>query len=480
VLLYEMLTGQKPHQGDSPIQVAYKHVHEDIPAPSAVVPGLPAYVDALVARATARDPASRPADAGVLLHHVRRVRHALEQGVLEDAELTADLTPLRSRATEATDELLLEGDTEATLAHLPRILAPEEAAADFDRDVQGALGHGREELTAPVARTGVVTGPPRRPADVPPTRPFRPADGPVPPEPPRGRRRGPLLLAVALVLLLLVGLGGWYFGFARYTVTPGVLDLSQAAATAKLEKAGLKLDVSGHDYSETVARGAVMRTDPRAGDRIRKHGTVHVVISLGPERHTVPDVKGMSLDQAQSALQDAHLAFGRTIGRYSDKVPQGQVITADPAPGTKQRRNTAVDLMVSKGQKPIKIPDFTGKAATAAQKALTKLGFKVDDSARQFSDSVPAGHVITQSPSGGTGHKGDEISLVVSKGPETVALPDVRTMSFDDAKAKLVGLGLVVESRRSPFYIGINRVGGMEPGPGTVVRRGSTVTLVLV
>ncbi|MCW2759725.1 MAG: protein kinase, partial [Nocardioidaceae bacterium] len=98
VMIYEMLTGAKPHQADSPIQVAYKHVHEDVPAPSSVVPGIPAYVDALVARATARDRELRPADAAVLLHQVHRVSHALSEGVLDDAELTADLTPLRLQA----------------------------------------------------------------------------------------------------------------------------------------------------------------------------------------------------------------------------------------------------------------------------------------------------------------------------------------------------------------------------------------------
>src|SRR6476620_8908601 len=91
VVLYEMLTGRKPHEGESPIQVAYKHVHEDVPPPSALVPGLPAYVDALVSRATARDLDQRPADAGVLLHQVHRVAQALRDGVREDEELTRDL-----------------------------------------------------------------------------------------------------------------------------------------------------------------------------------------------------------------------------------------------------------------------------------------------------------------------------------------------------------------------------------------------------
>src|SRR5512134_1023024 len=90
VIIYEMLTGRKPHEGESPIQVAYKHVHEDVPAPSLLVPGIPAYVDALVARATARDRELRPADARVLLQQVRRVRGAVDHGVLDDPDLTAD------------------------------------------------------------------------------------------------------------------------------------------------------------------------------------------------------------------------------------------------------------------------------------------------------------------------------------------------------------------------------------------------------
>ncbi|MDQ4007485.1 MAG: protein kinase, partial [Actinomycetota bacterium] len=93
VLLYELLTGRKPHQGETPIQVAYKHVHEDVPPPSASVEGIPPYVDALVARVTARQRDARPADAKVLLHQLRRVRHALDHGVHDDPELTEDLTP---------------------------------------------------------------------------------------------------------------------------------------------------------------------------------------------------------------------------------------------------------------------------------------------------------------------------------------------------------------------------------------------------
>ena len=103
VVLYELLTGAKPHEGESPIQVAYRHVHHDVPMPSLVQPGIPDYVDALVARATSRDRDHRPADATVLLHHLHRVEQALREGLDSDPELAADLLPRRAPADEAPE-----------------------------------------------------------------------------------------------------------------------------------------------------------------------------------------------------------------------------------------------------------------------------------------------------------------------------------------------------------------------------------------
>jgi serine/threonine-protein kinase len=471
VLLYEMLTGQKPHQADSPIQVAYKHVHEDIPAPSLRVPGLPAYVDALVARATARDKDLRPADARVLLHQVRRVRQALDHGVRDDPELTADLRPAPSH-TEldevTTGELLIPLELgRATAPPMARPVAAPAAhfASHPDPDV---------EVTTPVSRrpaTALAVPPPAAP---------RPRQGPPPPLPPARRsRRGPVLLASVLAVALLVGLGGWYLGVARYTDTPAVINLSAAAAKAKVEKAGLTFKEGKQAYSETVAKGSVISTDPAAGARIRKDGTVTAVISLGPERHAVPDVRGRTLDEAQAALTAASLSFGRAIEKYSEKVPPGQVITTDPKPDTPLRRDTAVNVVVSKGPRPIKIPDWTGRNGDKAVKSLSGLGFKVsrDD---QYSDTVRAGRVISQSPSSGTGFRNDTIRLVVSKGPALVAVPHVNGMKVDDATKTLEDLGFKVDVVQNPLYVGADYVVGSDPSEGSMVPRGSTVTLSIV
>jgi serine/threonine-protein kinase len=472
VLLYEMLTGHKPHQADSPIQVAYKHVHEDVPAPSLRVHGLPRYVDALVARATARDKDRRPSDARVLLHQVRRVRQALDHGVVDDPELTEDLTPGPGRPDQAaTGELF-------TPRQVPRAPAP--AAPPHDEVYDHELAFEDFEVTAPVGPPMAPTSrtaatPPRPPVSPPPVVTGADRSRPAP----RRSRRGPALLIAVLVLALLVGLGGWYLGVARYTHTPAVINLSADAAKAKVQRAGLSFKVSRSAYSETVAAGSVISTDPDAGARISKDGTVTAVVSLGPERHAVPDVRGKGLDEAQAMLQQASLAFGQKVDRYSEKVPADQVITTDPAPGTQLRRGTAVNVVVSRGPKPIDIPDWTGRNGDKAQAALGRLGFDVKRS-DEFSDTVAAGKVISQSPSSGSGFRGDDVSLVVSKGPEMVQVPPVKGTTVDDAKKTLEDLGFHVEVTRNPFYVGANYVVGSNPSEGEMAPRGSTVTLSIV
>ncbi|MGH3411658.1 MAG: PASTA domain-containing protein, partial [Marmoricola sp.] len=308
--------------------------------------------------------------------------------------------------------------------------------------------------------------------------PGRPPPGPRPGTP--RRRRGPLLLAAALVVALLLGVGAWWFGIARYTTTPGVINLSVATAHAKAHRAGLDLRVSQRAYSETVVRGAVISTDPAPGSRVLDHGTVDAVVSRGPERHKVPDVRGLRPDQARQAISARHLAFGREIGHYSPKVPQGVVIRTDPAIGSEQRRDTAVDVVTSRGPRPIPVPDLTGQKADRAVQRLGRLGFTVETGRRRFSDAVPAGDVISQSPDSGTGHRGDRVTLVVSRGPHLVRVPDLVRRSEQDARRILAKMGLRVAEHQLPFSIGLGRVARMSPSPGSRVPKGSTVTLGLV
>lgn len=451
VLLFELLTGSKPHEGESPIQVAYKHVHEDVPAPSTLVPGIPAYVDALVARATARDRTLRPADAAVLLHQVHRVGHALAEGVLDDPDLTADLTPLRMRAEAAEapgpDDTAPDTFDDAALA---TILAPTPVAAD-----------------APEATTRLQT---REPA---------PAVDPDPPV--RRSRKGLVLLLASLLLVIGAGVGAWWFLDGRYTTTPGVLGMAKAAAADKLEGAGLTVDYDDGAYSETVAKGRVLATDPAPGDKVLDGGAVTVTLSLGKERYDVPKLKGLTVDEAQDALTGTHLAFGTTVERWSDDVAKGVVIRSEPKAGTTLRPDAAVDLVVSKGPQPIKVKDWTGKDADDALAWAKSQQLNGKVSSQEYSDDVAAGDVISQDPTpGSTVHHGDGFSIVVSKGPELIEVPSVRAQGVEAATETLEALGFHVDTEKAAGYLGLGFVYSQSPGGGDRVPQGSTITLTII
>jgi eukaryotic-like serine/threonine-protein kinase len=465
VIIYEMLTGRKPHEGDSPIQVAYKHVHEDVPPPSAVVPGIPAYVDALVARATARDRGLRPADARVLLHQVRRVRGALDQGVTDDPELTADLAP--TRHVEDTDSIDYVSDDAPTI--VPTAAAATVVAARSWQDDD----HDDHEGTTVIGGGAIL----------PAARPSRPgavdADHDDDEGGPRRSRRGPLLLVLVLLLATIAGLAGWYYGMGRYTTTPGVINLSVEQAREKVQAAGLGFEVGEREFSETVVAGSVISTDPAPGTNILKDGTVVATVSRGPERYEVPVLRGMSLEEAESVLGENNLVLGGVTERYHERIAEGVVLRSDPAQGTELKRDAAVDLVVSLGPEPIEVPDFTGRSAERAEQVLTERGFAVEIT-RENNDEVPEGDVISQDPSSGTLFRGDTVRLVVSDGPVMVEVPQVRGAGVDEATRRLEEAGFEVRTERSDVYVGLEFVVQSDPPQGSMAPQGSTVTLFLV
>ena len=498
VLLHELLTGRKPHEGEGAIQIAFKHVNEDVPAPSkSEGVRVPAYVDALVLRATAREREHRPADAKVLLHQLRRVRGALDAGDAEDAELTADLLPVLPAVVQGID--YTDDPEDATRAEIP--------AVDLDREPTTVIGPVVEPVIAaaqgarpgatvteapamprprPAQPTSAAPRPltsrtsPAAPAGAPPARPRQPS-GSHPAGPPKKRRsrRGPLLLLLVVLLTALVAYAGWWFGIGRYTSTPGVTTLPVSAAIDRVEDKGLELAVAEEKFSETVPAGSVISTDPSAGSRILEGGTVEAVVSLGPERYRVPKLGGKPFTEAAGLLEEQNLVLGDVRPVFSETVEEGLVIAADPGVGTELQKGREVDVTVSKGPKPIKIPDFTGKDADRAQTKLTELGFEVDRT-EENSDDVEQGDVISQDPDNGKGFRDDTISLVVSKGPVLVVVPNVRTLSVEEATAELEAVGLNVVIEETEFFVGLNRVVRQSTDDGEAIPKGDTVVLYIV
>lgn len=528
VLLFEMLTGRKPHEGEGAIQIAFKHVNEDVPAPSSVIDRpLPAYLDALVLCATARQRERRPADAQVLLRHVRRVRAAIEAGETDDPDLTSDLlrtappvpavpaAPAAWTAAAGTGSGMASatGTLEDALDPVvdddepTQVLGPRGSLAstvvDRPRGAAATGAPGTDTLPGSASGTaGTVTEDPPRPDDtqaprraqasaprVRPNPPTPPLPGVAPPggtgarpaRPARRRRppRGPLLLVVAVLATALLATTVWWFGIGRYTSTPGIINLPLPAATTKLEQAGLDVEVSERVFSETVAAGSVIRTEPGAGDRVLDGGTVRAVVSKGPERYEVPALAGKRFKAAEPRLAQRNLELGDVRRVWHDKVDKGVVIAARPRAGTELRRGDTVDVTVSRGREPLKIPDLSGRPGGRAETRLSDIGFEVVVTERH-DDVVPKGRVVAQTPSTGTGFRGDQVEVVVSLGPVMVDVPGLRTLSIEDATLRLEEIGLRIAVERTSLYVGLDRVVRQDPDEGTSIPRGDVVTVSVV
>ncbi|MFJ7333755.1 Stk1 family PASTA domain-containing Ser/Thr kinase [Streptomyces sp. NPDC101116] len=438
VMLYEMLTGDKPHDGDSPAVILYKHLHEDVPPPSAAVPGMAYELDAMVASATARTPAVRPHDAVALLAQVRDGRGRLDEDQL-------DAVPPQALAVDHDN-----GDDRTTV--IPRALTtPRPRPADEDDAAAG------ESLD----RTSRFASPP-------------------PPPPARrrpGSRRGPVAIVVAVLLALGLGVGVWYINSGQFTEVPPLLAKTQDQAEDRLRDAGLELGKVEHAYSDTVERGRIISSDPKPGARIRGNDAVGITVSDGPETVRVPALAGRKLGEARELLKDDGLEPGMVTRQFSEDVPRGSVVSARPADGTKVRAGTAVELVVSKGA-PIDIPDVTGSDEADARTELTEAGLKVKIATEQVNSSeYDKGQVVRQTPASGTAAEGDTVTLTLSKGPEMIEVPDVVGDNVDDARQALEGAGFEVDEDRGLLGIFGDEVKSQSVEGGQTAPKGSTITI---
>ncbi|MEF9882449.1 Stk1 family PASTA domain-containing Ser/Thr kinase [Streptomyces sp. P9-A4] len=429
VVLYEMLTGGKPHSGDTPAQVLYQHLHMDVPAPSATVPGLALELDELVAAATARNPDVRPYDAVALLGLVREARSRLG-----DAQLDAVPPQARSEDRSTTE------DRTSVIAR----------AVPAEADAQEVLHTNRMPVPEPPPATARRRRPPR----------------------------GPLLLVVGVLLALGLGTGVWYINSGQFTRVPAVLGQTEAVATKRITDAGLEVGTTKRAFSEVYERGTVMAVDPAPGERLRGSGRVTLTLSRGPETVKVPNLRNKPLAEARRTLEQQGLAVGVITSSFSETVDQGSVIGSDPEPGTERAPDSAVALVVSKGS-PIDVPDVTGETVEAATATLQEAGLTVRVAPERVNSPEDAGAVAAQSlAEGSRAAEGDTITLTVSKGPKLVPVPDVTDSSTDEARTALEDAGFEVEVKKSFPYLG-DTVSGQSVEGGSTAPEGSTVTITI-
>ncbi|MEZ0066761.1 beta-lactam-binding protein with PASTA domain/serine/threonine protein kinase [Streptacidiphilus sp. MAP12-20] len=443
VMLYEMLTGSKPHTGENPMHVIYQHLSVDVPPPSSVVPGLAPQLDAITATATARDASWRPADAVELLAALQRVRR--------------ELTPQQLDAE-------------------PNPLPHQQGGPD-------SLSSPTTMLPPPVERTSIMD--PAMLRQLPPDLVMPRREQPEPPpvalrrRERGGDRRPRWVLPVGVVLALALLLAGltWALNGGLYTTVPGVLGEPQATAVQTLEHDGFVVHVK-QDFSASVAKGSVIGTDPGPGSRVRKDADVTIDVSKGAQRPTVPPLAGKSVDDAKAALQQAGLVVGNEQQQGDPTIPAGSVIGSTPAAGTQVDPNTTVDLIVSTGAQPVDLPDVTGETVDQATADLQAKGFQVKLDPNQVFSGQDAGTVASQNPPAGQSQQGITITLTISKGQQQLNVPDVTGMSEKDATKTLKQAGFKVRTLGFTLF-GKPTVHSQNPAGNSQAAQGSTITIWL-
>jgi beta-lactam-binding protein with PASTA domain len=453
IVLYEMLTGHPPYGGDTPLAVAYQHVHHDVPAPSDEVPGLPWAVDELVARTTRRDPAGRPLDAGAFLAELGRVRK----------DLGIEPVPVPTGRSTAGPQTLRPTNRPTRPRH----------PSDPGTAVLGGQRSDRAGRTSMLP--GMGAGPTMN------VNGRRPAVERARPGVPQHIRRRRARLAVALVALLTVTIGaiGWWLGAGRWTTVPELIGEDQNAAIDLLQTAGLDPDCCEKVWSEEFPAGAVMSTEPKGGGEAIRGTDIRLVVSQGPERFTVPtDLVNKPVTEVVAFLQDERSALQvATAEEYDSDVDKGLIVRFDPPAGTALKRDQVVTVFVSLGHAPVDVPDLTGQSPEQAKANLEALGFRVKRGEDGRSAAVDKGEVmgVSPAPADGPAPYGSEVTITVSAGVPLVTVPNVVGMTEGDAKAALQGAGLTVDATK---FFG-SKVRQQQPAGGESVEQGTTVKILV-
>ena len=428
IVLFEMLTGSKPYSGETPIQIAYRHVNDRIPNIQTIKSEIPTAIAELVYEATAPNPDQRPKNAEDLLNKLR--------------EIQAKIDPKRR-------QMSLELD-------LPPIINKKNKRGKVS--VTSALG-GIKEKTSQLIST--------KPVSI-----SKPEDS-IRTKKRKISRRVRRNRIIALFLLIVLIFGSYQILNAGKISVPSLVGMSQGEAKNDLKNLGLNIQVVEEVFSEDVAKGKIIATKPGGGGKISPAGTVGLIVSKGQERIIVPTLNGLTPDVASGKISDLGLSVGQINESFDMKVASGFVIGTDPKDGSEVRRKSIVNLIVSKGVEQLVLPSYVGKGGEQALSELNDLGFDVNVK-YSFSDSIFKGQVITQRPErSDLISKGSKIELEISKGSEFVFVPNVLGKNKNDASVDLENLGLKVSAK------GSGKVNNISPSIGSKVKQGTVITITL-
>jgi beta-lactam-binding protein with PASTA domain/predicted Ser/Thr protein kinase len=425
VVLYELLTGKTPFEGDTPVEIAMKHLSTTPPQPSTLRSDLPHDLDMVVMRALAKDPEDRYQTADEMEADLERVARG---------------APVAAVTTDAATQVIRSA----------AVVAPAATSAT---------------MIAPRAGATTVAPPPAYYDEYAEQRPRRPI--------------WPWL--VALLFVIAAGIAGWYVyhqlaGPSHVKEPVGFyVNLHEHQAVKEINSAHLHPHVI-HQANEKTPAGRVFRQRPSAGVRIPKGSRVSIWVSTGKPKVAVPD--GLVNEQVTQATQQLHAA---NLKWRIVEVPgptKGQVTAASPKSGTEVVVGSSVTLNVMKGPSPVNIPDVVGEQLDTATSQLHAAGFQVNTNV--VPSSQPANQVVSQNPTG-TAPKGSTVTINVSKGPPQATVPPVTGETSEQATQTLQNAGFKVTqtSTATTDPTQDDVVQSQSPDANSTATKGSTVTITV-
>lgn len=389
VVMYELLTGELPFYGESPVAIALKHLQEETPSVRGKYSYIPQSVENVVLKATAKDP----------LHRYQSVE-----------EMTQDLQTVLSpqRLHEQLFTLPLDDDDATKAMPIIKPVFP----------VQDATPTRRIEPVQPAVEEeddDVVIAPPIKKAAVEPSPPS--------PEPPAKKKKSKspmiigILLGIMALLALLIFLLPSLMSPTKVSV-PDVTALTLEEAIDELESQGFAVGDERERTSDTVDEGKIIETSPAAGKEIEQGGEIDLIVSIGKEKKSVSNYVGQNVDQVLSILKDRDYVDVVINEEYSDEKA-GTVLSQSPVPGEQVvESETVLTLTVSQGSNTARVADLTGYNESALNEYARSSGFKINVTREEHSETIPAGDVMNQTPSANSSIEvGSTISVVMSKGP---------------------------------------------------------------
>ena len=425
ILAYELLVGEKPFSGDSPIQIAYMHVNNRVPKISQSRSDIPKELDELIYSATSANPDERPRDAGVFLSAIQDIARSIDP---KRNQLSLELDIPMQKITEKPSRSKKKSKPEPI------------KEITQEKPIREMTAGTKRRISKRVRRNRIIAA----------------------------------MLAVAL------GIGGWYVlvGPGSRIVVPSVVGASVDEANAALTPLGLRSEIIEKRFDEEIVAGKILESDPSGGDKIDAGGSVKLIISKGQERYVIPVLTGLTPEAAIKSLTTQPLKSAGIVEEFNTTIPKGLVISTNPSNGQKVKRDTPVTILVSKGVEEIALTTYVGQSGDQAQNELTEAGFNVESSFA-YSETIAAGAVISQAPSGiVSAPKGSTITLVVSKGSKFVFIPNVYSIETNRAIATLKDLGLKVKVR-SIGKKAVKNVTNVSPKVGAKVLRGTVVTITV-